>query len=145
MHIRTIMSEPVISIAAKDTIAKAAELMRRHAIGILPVLDGWRPVGIVTDRDIVVQAINDRHDARNRPVSDVMSTDPVSCQSDQTVTEAAAIMGDEQVRRVLVLDKLNRLVGVLSVGDIARDASEELAGQVLGEITELRKRVVREQ
>lgn len=145
MDIRAVMSEPVISITPEDTIVKAVELMRRHAVGLLPVLDGRRPVGIITDRDVVVRAIDDPHDVKDRLVSDVMSPDPVSCRADQTVAEAAAVMGDEQVRRVLVLDKFKRLVGILSVGDIARDVSEELAGQALGEIVELRKSLGRKQ
>lgn len=139
MRIRKIMSEPVISITSEDAIIKAADLMRRHAIGILPVLESWCPVGVITDRDIVIRAVADPERTLDQPVRAVMSPDPISCQADQTIAEAAAVMGDEQVRRVLVLDRSEHLVGVLTVGDIAREVSEELAGQVLGEIVEFRK------
>ena len=138
MKISTIMSGPVVAIAATDTIVTAADLMRRHAIGVLPVLEGWRPVGVLTDRDIVMRAVSGCRDTERR-VGDVISPRAISCRADQTVAEAAAIMGNHQVRRLLVVDRAGHLVGMLSVGDIARDISEELAGQALGEIIELRK------
>lgn len=136
--VETVMSDPVVSITPTDTIVTAADLMRRHAVGFLPVLEGSRLVGIVTDRDIVIRAISDRHDIGNRPVGDIMSAGPVTCRADQSVADAAALMGEEQVRRLLVLDESQHIVGVLSLDDIARDVSEELAGQVLGEIVEER-------
>ena len=73
-------------------------------------------------------------------MSDAMIREPASCRADQDVAEAAAIMGDEQVRHLLVLDRSGGLVGVLSVDDIAENASEELAGHALGEIVEKRAR-----
>lgn len=139
MQIRKVMSRPVVTVTPADTIVRAADLMRRQTVGAMPVLDEGRLVGIVTDRDIVMRAVCDRHELRDLTVSDVMSPDPVSCRADQSVAEAAAIMGDRQVRRLLVLDEAGQLAGVLSVGDIAKDVSEELAGQALGEIVEWRE------
>lgn len=139
MQIRKVMSGPFVSITPSDTVVEAADLMRRQTVGALPVLDEGQIVGIVTDRDIVMRAVCDRHGVKDLTVSDVMSPDPVSCRADQSVAEAAAIMGDRQVRRLLVLDDAGQLAGVLTVGDIARDVSEELAGQALGEIVEWRE------
>lgn len=137
------MSHPVVSVASEERITAAAELMKRNCIGALPILDQGQPVGIVTDRDIVIRFVAGRDHAVSRPVSDIMSRDPLSCLADQSVAEAAAIMGDEQVRRLLVLDDQGQLVGLITVGDIARDVSEEIAGQALGEIVEVRNSVGR--
>ena len=143
MRIKAVMSKPVISISPNDTVISAADAMRRHAIGALPVLEQGRPVGMITDRDIVIRAVSGQRDINSLLVREAMSAGPVSCRADQTVSEAAAIMGDVQVKRLLVLDKSKYVVGVLSLGDIARDVSEELAGQALGEVSEFRKSVCR--
>lgn len=132
------MTDEVVSVTPADGLTRAALLMREHDIGALPVLEDSEPVGIVTDRDIVVRALADGADIPRLTVADVMSPVPVFCHADQDVSDAAAIMGDEQIRRLLVADRSGRLVGILSLGDIAEDVSEELAGQALGEISELR-------
>lgn len=139
MQVASILSRPVISVVPQDRISWAAALMQDHDIGALAVLDGTRPVGIVTDRDLVVRALTVQDDTRDHTVGDLMSRDPVFCYVDQTIAEAAAIMGDAQIRRLLILDRSEKLAGILSVGDIAENASEELAGQALGEITETRR------
>lgn len=132
------MSKPVIAVAPQDTIARAAALMREHDIGALAVVDGRRAVGIVTDRDLVTRVLPEFPAAGNPAVADAMSPDPIACHEEQTAEQAAAIMGDEQIRRLLVVDRAGQLVGIISVGDIAENVSEELAGQALGEITETR-------
>jgi len=139
MQVASILSRPVISVVPQDRISWAAALMQDHDIGALAVLDGTRPVGVVTDRDLVVRALTVQDDTRDHTVGDLMSRDPVFCYVDQTIAEAAAIMGDAQIRRLLILDRSGKLAGILSVGDIAENASEELAGQALGEITETRR------
>jgi IMP dehydrogenase len=138
MHVSKIMSRRVICVAPDTTVHDAAEKMRQHDIGALAVLDGSTPVGIVTDRDMVLRGLAGRGASLDMPVSAVMSPDPASCFADQDVAEAAALMGDLQIRRLLVRDRSGDLVGILSLGDIAEEASEELAGQALGEIAETR-------
>lgn len=138
MRVSKIMSRPVISATPATTLRDAAEKMRQHDIGALAVLDGSTPVGILTDRDMVLRALAGCSVSPDMPVSAVMSPDPASCFADQDVAEAAALMGDLQIRRLLVRDRSGNLVGILSLGDIAEDASEELAGQALGEIAETR-------
>lgn len=138
MQVREVMSQPVVSVELRTTVRKAAALLRRHDIGALPVLKDDRPVGIVTDRDIVIGLMPEPDDAGEQPVSAAMSSNPVSFFEDRTVAEAAALMGDQQIGRLLVVDRSNRLVGMLSISDIAVNVSEELAGQALGEICEER-------
>ncbi len=138
MQIRKVMTIPAITGASDASIREIARLMRDHDIGLIPIVLDGSPVGVLTDRDIVTRIL---------PVADVpaeitaahaMSDHPVTCHMDQDVAEAASIMGDNQVRRLLVVDHDDRLVGILSLGDIAENVSEELAGQALGEVVELR-------
>ncbi len=145
MLIRRVMSAPVIGATPETTTREAAERMRAHGIGALPVFRNDWPVGIVTDRDIVIRvlAAPTCDPGSQTRVEDIMSPDVITCFEDQDVTEAAAVMGERQVRRLLVVDRSGTPVGMLSVGDIAEHVSEELAGQVLGEIREIRAAVGR--
>jgi len=142
MLVRKVMSSPVISATPETTIRDAAELMRANGAGALPVLQDGRPVGIVTDRDIVIRALAARGFARGSDTSigDLITRNVITCFADQDASEAAAMMGEARVRRLLVIDRSDATVGILSVGDIAEHVSEELAGQALGEINEARAR-----
>lgn len=138
MQVSAVMSTPVITISPQGAIVEAAELMRRHDIGALPVVTGGRLVGILTDRDIVLRALPAAEAAAT--VGAAMSADPVTCRAEEDVIGAAVKMSDAQVRRLPVVDPSGRLVGLLSLGDIAENVSEELAGQTLGEVCEARGR-----
>ncbi len=145
MMVEKVMASPVISVTAATTLRMAAELMRDHNVGGLPVFQEDRLVGIITDRDIVVRALA----ARGVPlgmrskVTAIMSDRVITCFVDSDVEEAAGLMGEQQVRRLLILNRAGATVGVISVGDIAEHVSEELAGQILGEISEARARDTR--
>ncbi|MDR9486073.1 MULTISPECIES: CBS domain-containing protein [Sediminimonas] len=138
MQINDLMSRFIVSVSPGTSVHDAAQRMQKHGIGALPILDGGDPVGIITDRDIVTRILSVGDARADTPVGPAMSPRPAFCLADQDVTVAAALMGDLQVRRLLVRDRRGRVVGVLSIGDIAEKASEELAGQVLGEVTERR-------
>jgi len=145
MLVRDVMSSPVISAAAETTIRDAAERMRRHGVGTLPVLQDQAPAGIVTDRDIVTRALGARGGALgpDTRVAAIMTRNVITCLPDGEVADAAALMGEEQLRRLLVVDRAGAALGLLSLGDIAEHVSEELAGQALGEISEARARDAR--
>jgi CBS domain-containing protein len=142
MLVRKVMSSPVVSVTASATILEAAQRMHAHDVGALPVFEDDRPIGLLTDRDIVMRALAAAEiiPGLEAVVEDIMSPDILACFEDQDVTEAAMLMGDRQIRRLLVIDRSGVPVGILSVGDIAENVSEELAGQVLGEISEERAR-----
>jgi CBS domain-containing protein len=145
MVVGKFMSSPVISATPETTIREAADDMRTHNVGALPVIRSQRAVGILTDRDIVLRALAAPgcglgHDT---PVVEIMSRGVLTCFADQEVAAAAAVMGERRVRRLLVLDRSGAPVGVLSVCDIAEHVSEELAGQAMGEISEKRARDAR--
>lgn len=136
MLVRQIMRSPVTFVTPDTSVRAAAALMKEMSVGMLPVCAKSGPVGIVTDRDIAIRwAPNAVEDG---PVSAIMSPLVHVCRQDEAVEKIAHFMGDTQIRRLLVLDEKDRMVGVVTLGDIARDASEELAGQALGEIVECR-------
>lgn len=139
MSAAELMSRPARTVMAGQSIGTAAGLMRRFDVGLLPVVNAQgKVVGMLTDRDLVVGLAWRQEGPLATPVEALMSTSMVHCYADQTVDAIAAIMGDHQVRRLPVLDRSERLVGIVSVGDIAEDASELIAGQALGEIVEER-------
>lgn len=136
MQVEKIMSAPVQSTTPSTPISEVAAKMREHCVGALVVMEGDKPAGIVTDRDIVVRALADQF--KDRPVRDAMSPNVFVCDARQDVAVVSGLMGDHQVRRLLVVDGQNNVVGIVSLADIAEHASEELAGQALGEISENR-------
>lgn len=140
MLVRKAMSSPVISVTPETTIRDAAERMRANGVGVLPVLRNRRPVGIVTDRDLVIRALAVLGFARGSDtrIGDIITRKVTTCFADQDASEAAALMGEERIRRLLVIDRSGTAVGIISVGDIAENVSEDLAGQALGEIKEAR-------
>ena len=139
MRVSEIMSSPVVTAETMTSIREASVLLRRHEIGALPVVEAGRVIGMVTDRDIVIAVIGGPGSWEGACVGDAMSFGPIACRDWQTITEAAATMGNAQVERLIVLDATDRLVGILSIGDIAVNASEVLAGQAMGEICEDRR------
>lgn len=138
MQIRKVMTIPAITGASDASIREIARLMRDHDIGLIPIVLDGSPVGVLTDRDIVTRILPVADVPAEITAAQAMSDHPVTCHMDQDVAEAASIMGDNQVRRLLVVDHDDRLVGILSLGDIAENVSEGLAGQALGEVVELR-------
>jgi CBS domain-containing protein len=103
----------------------------------MPVCDGDRLTGLLTDRDITIRATADGRDPKKTRVSDVMSTDVAYCFEDQDVAEAVSLMEARQIRRLPVLSKDKRLIGVVSLGDIAVHARDrDLAGETLQEVSE---------
>ena len=136
MEVRKIMSAPLISTTPSALVSEAAAQMREHGVGVLVAMQHGRPAGIVTDRDIVIRALADG--LENGTVGRAMSQPLFACYVDQDVAEVSGLMGDHQVRRLLVLDRQDKPVGMVSVGDITENASEGLAGQALGEISEER-------
>jgi CBS domain-containing protein len=120
------------------TIREAAQRMRDLDVGVLPVCgEDDRLAGMVTDRDITVRAVAGDFDVTRAVVRDIMTPHVVYCYDDQDIREAARLMQDNQIRRLVVLNRDKRLVGVLSLGDLAVDVGdEELAGHTLEAISE---------
>ena len=125
MKIAEVMTRDVEIISPHSTLQEAAALMKKLDVGPLPVCQDDRLVGVVTDRDITVRATAEGQDPWGTRVRDIMSTKVVSCFDDQEVEEAAALMRKNQVRRLLVLDRNKRLVGIVSLGDLAVESRDQ--------------------
>lgn len=137
MRAKEVMTPGVEVIDSGSTLHEAAAKMKARDIGPLPVCDNGRLVGVLTDRDITVRATAEGEDPTVIRVRDVMTPEVVYCFEDDLVSEAARVMQEKQVRRLVVLDRDRRLVGIVSLGDLAVETGdEELAGQTLGEVSE---------
>ncbi|HET6425433.1 MAG TPA: CBS domain-containing protein [Planctomycetaceae bacterium] len=137
MLVRDVMTRNVECVSPQTTLQDAAQRMRDLDIGPLPVCDGDRLVGVLTDRDIAVRAVADGEDPRWISVEAVMSPDVITCQEDQTVDQAAELMQRHLIRRLLVLNGDHRISGILSLGDLATQQPDiVLAGEALESISE---------
>lgn len=134
MKVAEVMTTNVQVAVPEMEIATAARLMAELDIGVLPVSDGGRLVGIVTDRDIAVRAVALRlpHETEVRTV---MSPAPRYCHEDDELEDVLAGMGRLQVRRMPVLNRAHELIGILSLSDAVAEAPP-VAGEVLGDISE---------
>jgi CBS domain-containing protein len=137
MKVQEIMTHDVEYIDPETPIGRAAQMMRDLDIGFLPVCENDRLVGTVTDRDITIQSVAQGRDPREAPVREIMNPQIFYRYEDDDVGEIARYMQEEEVRRMLILNRDKRLVGVVSIGDIARTSGEKhLAGETLGHIAE---------
>lgn len=137
MLVREVMTRGVEVVQPDSTLEEAAAKMERFDIGLLPVCEGDRLVGTLTDRDITVRSVAHGEDPTTDKVRDVMTPDVVYCFEDQDVEEAARLMQEKQVRRLPVLDRDKRLVGIVSLGDLAVETGDEkLAGETLEQVSE---------
>ncbi len=135
MLVKDCMTKDVELAASTMTIHEAAQKMRTGNFGSLPIGDDDRLIGMITDRDIVIRAVADGRNPDNTFVRDVMSNSILYCYEDQTIDEVAHNMGEKQVRRLLVLNRNKRLVGLLSLGDVAT-SHHESTGEALGKISD---------
>ena len=135
MKVREAMTRDVRLVKPDQPIREAAKLMGELDIGALPVEENDRLVGMITDRDIAVRAVGAGRGA-DTPIRDVMSGDIKYCYEDQTVDEVTQNMGELRIRRLPVLTRDKRLIGILSLGDLAIDeGARDEAGEALGGIS----------
>lgn len=136
MVVKELMTTNVASISSDDTVEHAAQLMREHNIGSIPVCNNEKIVGIITDRDIVLRSAADGENVRVQSVREIMSSNPVVGKPDMDIRDAARIMSERQIRRLPIVEKDN-LIGVVSLGDIAVEPSlKNNAKEALSDISE---------
>lgn len=131
MNIERAMHKGADAITPETPVAKIAALMKKSDIGALPVRDKDRLVGMVTDRDLTIRALGDGRDVSRLTARDVMTSDVVFCRVDQSLEDAIHVMEEKKIRRMPVVDRDERLVGMLSLSDIAHHVSRELGGELL--------------
>jgi CBS domain-containing protein len=137
MKTQEIMTRKVQLAEPTLPIAKAAQKMRDLNIGFLPICENDKLIGTLTDRDITIQSVAQGRDPRLASVREIMSQQVFYCYEDDDIEHAAEHMKEREVRRLVILNREKRLVGVLSLGDIARASGEQqLAGETLGQIAE---------
>lgn len=124
MLLKEVMTTHVQGIAAHQTIREAAQVMERLRVGAVPVFQDGRPIGIVTDRDIVIRGISAGLDCNQTHISEVMSNELVSLPEDTDIKTAARQMEERQIRRLLVTGESGEIVGIVSIGDIAAKAGQ---------------------
>jgi CBS domain-containing protein len=122
------------SIDRNEPVVQAARLMAGENVGSLPVVDGDRLVGMVTDRDLVLQVLAKDLDPTKVTVAEVASENPVVAKPDEPLDAALQRMAQEQVRRLPVVDE-GRLVGILAQADVAREAKAASTGEMVEEIS----------
>lgn len=136
MHVKNIMSSNVQFVQTADTIETAARVMGKTDVGFLPVLEGRKIVGVVTDRDIAVRAVG-AGISPSEPVSTVMTKNPITCSQDAHIEVALEKMCSEQVRRLPVCGSTDDLIGVVALADAAeRDFDKREVAEALKEICE---------
>jgi CBS domain-containing protein len=134
MLVSDAMTAQVATAKPTDSVKAVAKIMKDVDTGAVPVADNGKVIGLVTDRDIVLRVVAEGGDF-NGPVSAVMSEDVQTCREDDNLADAAALMGSHQLRRLVVVNDSGRLVGILSLGDIAQDYGAKKVGQTLEEIS----------
>jgi CBS domain-containing protein len=137
MKLKEIMTRDVEIVHPDDSLYIAACKMRDRNIGFLPVCDGDRLIGVLSDRDVSVRALAEGVEPNNLVSGDFVSSPVIYCYEDQDVEEAARLMEEHQIRRLVILNRANkRMVGVISLGDLALNGTRDLSGEVLQSVSE---------
>lgn len=133
--IRDIMTEEVESCSLLDNVYEVALKMKELNVGAIPILDKDKIVGMITDRDIVIRGVAEKHPGSSK-VEDIMSKQLITVTPDSTSKEAAKLMAEHQIRRLPVVEE-GKLVGIVSLGDFAiRELTDDQAKEALTEISE---------
>ncbi|MCB9149901.1 MAG: CBS domain-containing protein [Caldilineaceae bacterium] len=137
MLIKEMMTRNVEVVRPNASIQDAASKMKSLDIGSLPVCDGSKIHGMITDRDIVIRAVAEGRDSTQTKVADVLTDNLIYCFEDQSVQEAADAMQQYQIRRLPIVNRDKELVGIISLGDLAVDTeNEKLAGATLVDVSQ---------
>ncbi len=131
MKVKEAMSKKVTWVTPELTLRRAAKKMRDLDVGCLPVGKDDRLVGMITDRDIACRAVAKGWDPEKKTVKEAMSKGIVYCFDDQDMNQAAELMEQKQLHRLPVLNRRKRMVGILSLGDLALHAPNRLSGGVV--------------
>ena len=137
MKVKEIMTSEVQVIHPDDSLQAAAEKMRSHDIGFLPVLDADQLVGVITDRDIVLRGVAQGLNSNAMLGRELMTSPVIYCFEDQDVKDAVKLMEESQIRRLVILSRSEkRPVGVVSLGDLALNSKGDTSAEVLQKVSE---------
>ena len=133
--VRDVMTANPACVSEKDTVRDAARIMAKQDTGVVPVVNGKKVVGIITDRDIVVRLIAQGKDAGSAKVTDAMSRGIKFIREDAGVEDVLTLMSGSQVRRIPVVNASDELVGIISLGDISKSDQENKVGRAIESIS----------
>ena len=135
-NIRDIMTTDPMCVSERDSIREVARIMAREDTGVVPVVDGKKIIGMITDRDIVVRLVAEGKDPANAHVNEAMTKNVRAVKETDTVNDALNVMSSAQVRRVPVVNDRNEIVGIVSMKDVAGSGNQEgKVGQTVGNIS----------
>ena len=132
--LREVMTSSPTTVEASTSVQDAARLMKRDDVGALPVVEGERLTGMITDRDITIRAVAEGR--TELTVGDIASKDVVSIDPQQSLEEAARLMAEHQLRRLPVCEEDGRLVGIVAQADVAQLGHDQLTGDVVQKISQ---------
>lgn len=124
-HIRDVMTPNPACVSDKDTIRDVARIMAREDTGVVPVVDGRKIIGLITDRDIVVRLVAEGRDPANVRVNEAMTKGVRTVRDDAAVSDVLNLMSGAEIRRVPVVNDRDELVGIVSLGDIAAETNQD--------------------
>lgn len=135
MKVRDIMTKEIACVSADEPIERAAQLMKKYNVGSIPVCEGEKLIGIITDRDIALRMVAEGKVPGRQSVSNIMTTNPVVGSPDMEAGEAARLMGQRQIRRLPIVER-GTLVGIVALGDIStQPALQDNAESALHDIS----------
>ena len=136
LTVSAVMTRGVETVSPATTLEQTAKRMKTENVGILPVVDTDRVVGVITDRDLVLRAVSERLRPEMTRVGDVMTRKVIACYEDDDIMQASLLMEKNLVHRLIVLDRDDKLTGLVSLSDLAAKAKREtLSGHVLGQVS----------
>jgi CBS domain-containing protein len=134
--IREVMTSDPCTIDADKSVAYAAKMMRDEDVGVAPIVESDKLIGMLTDRDIAIRVVAEGKDPEQVSVREVASKQVVTIDPQQDLDEALRIMAKHQVRRLAVVEEDGRLVGVVAQADVAREGDDKETGQLVQEISQ---------
>jgi CBS domain-containing protein len=134
--VRDSMTSNPKTVDPDGSVREAAQVMKDADTGIVPVVEGGRLVGTITDRDIAIRVVAEGKDAESSTVAQIASRELVTVDPEQELDEALRLMAKHQVRRLPVVEEDGRLVGILSQADVAREGADAETGQLVQEISQ---------
>ena len=134
--IREVMTSNPRTVESGAPLIEAAKLMRDEDVGIVPIVEGDRLVGTITDRDVAIRVVAEGKDSQSTTVREIASTQLVTIDPEQELEEALRLMAQHQVRRLPVVEEDGRLVGIVAQADVARHGDDARTGEVVEQISE---------
>lgn len=138
MKVKDCMCHDVCFVNPETKVLEVAKLMSKKHIGCVPVCDNNNSVcGILTDRDLVLRCMACEKDINNTPVSDIMSCNVETCKETDDITKAESVMGQNQIRRIPVCDDKNKVIGMLTLGDLINTHNKQEKEQICETLEEI--------